>query len=164
MTLPPTHNPSTFTFYAFGRRFATFRAFWLYMYCQYVCSLGIEPTTVALLTQCYYPLSHRNTSHQRGIPLHLVWRLHLNIFDLWNLYLTSKYQKVFIARQFMRYVLYSSSCDAPSASKFSVIIQKCTAQKFGHITILMFLNIAHLLLIKPSFIWSKTQKKMCFLL
>ncbi len=22
------------------------------MYCQYVCSLGIEPTTFALLTQC----------------------------------------------------------------------------------------------------------------
>ncbi len=26
--------------------------FELYMYCQYACSLGIEPTTFALLTQC----------------------------------------------------------------------------------------------------------------
>ncbi len=24
----------------------------LYIYCQYVCSLGIEPTTFVLLTQC----------------------------------------------------------------------------------------------------------------
>ncbi len=24
----------------------------VYIYCQYVCSLGIEPTTFALLTQC----------------------------------------------------------------------------------------------------------------
>ncbi len=26
--------------------------FELYIYCQYACSLGIEPTTFALLTQC----------------------------------------------------------------------------------------------------------------
>ncbi len=26
--------------------------FRLYIFCQYVCSLGIEPTTFALLTQC----------------------------------------------------------------------------------------------------------------
>ncbi len=31
---------------------ATYIAFRLYIYCQYVCSLGIEPTTFALLTQC----------------------------------------------------------------------------------------------------------------
>ncbi len=31
---------------------ATYSAFRLYIYCQYVCSLGIEPTTFALLTQC----------------------------------------------------------------------------------------------------------------
>ncbi len=24
----------------------------IHLYCQYVCSLGIEPTTFALLTQC----------------------------------------------------------------------------------------------------------------
>ncbi len=24
----------------------------IYLYCQYVCSLGIKPTTFALLTQC----------------------------------------------------------------------------------------------------------------
>ncbi len=36
----------------------------------------------------------------------------------------------------MRYVLASSSCDALSASQFSVIIQKySTGQRFGHITI-----------------------------
>ncbi len=35
-------------------------AFRLYIFCQYMCSLGIEPTTFALLTQCS-PLSHRNT-------------------------------------------------------------------------------------------------------
>ncbi len=29
-----------------------YRAFRLYIFCEYVCSLGIEPTTVALLTQC----------------------------------------------------------------------------------------------------------------
>ncbi len=27
-------------------------AFRLYIYCQHVCSLGIEPTTFVLLTQC----------------------------------------------------------------------------------------------------------------
>ncbi len=27
-------------------------AFRLYIYCQHVCSLGIEPSTFALLTQC----------------------------------------------------------------------------------------------------------------
>ncbi len=42
---------------------------------------------------------------------------------------------VIVAIQFMRYVLYSSSYDACSASKFSVIMQKCTGQKFGHITV-----------------------------
>ncbi len=36
---------------------ATYSAFRLYIFCQYVCSLGIEPTTFALLQ----PLSHRNT-------------------------------------------------------------------------------------------------------
>ncbi len=30
----------------------TYSAFRLYMYCQYVYSLGIEPTTFTLLTQC----------------------------------------------------------------------------------------------------------------
>ncbi len=30
----------------------------IHLYCQYVCSLGIEPTTFALLTQCS---NHRNT-------------------------------------------------------------------------------------------------------
>ncbi len=30
----------------------TYCAFRLYIYCQYVCSLGIEPTTFALLTEC----------------------------------------------------------------------------------------------------------------
>ncbi len=31
--------------------FQTYSAFRLYIFCQYVCSLGIEPTTFALLTQ-----------------------------------------------------------------------------------------------------------------
>ncbi len=31
---------------------ATYSAFRLYIFCQYMCSLGIEPTTFALLTQC----------------------------------------------------------------------------------------------------------------
>ncbi len=67
-----------------------------------------------------------------------IWaqRPHLNIFDQWDLSLTSKYQKSFytVARQFMKYLLASSSCDALSASQFSVIIQKySTGQKFGHI-------------------------------
>ncbi len=30
----------------------TYSTFRLYIFCQYVCSLGIEPTTFALLTQC----------------------------------------------------------------------------------------------------------------
>ncbi len=30
----------------------TYNAFMSYIYCQYACSLGIEPTTFALLTQC----------------------------------------------------------------------------------------------------------------
>ncbi len=37
---------------------ATYSAFRLYIFCQYMCSLGIEPTTFALLTQCS---THRNT-------------------------------------------------------------------------------------------------------
>ncbi len=43
-------------FYAFSRCFypkrLTKRKFSLHIYCKYVCSLGIEPTTFALLTQC----------------------------------------------------------------------------------------------------------------
>ncbi len=33
----------------------------IHLYCQYVCSLGIEPTTFALLTQCSTtePQEHR---------------------------------------------------------------------------------------------------------
>ncbi len=41
--------------YAFSRCIlskATYSAFRLYIYCQHVCSMGIEPTTFALLTQC----------------------------------------------------------------------------------------------------------------
>ncbi len=41
--------------YAFSRQVypkATYSTFRLYMYCQYMCSLGIEPTTFVLLTQC----------------------------------------------------------------------------------------------------------------
>ncbi len=34
--------------------------FRLYIFCQYMCSLGIEPTTFALLRNAL-PLSHRNT-------------------------------------------------------------------------------------------------------
>ncbi len=40
--------------YAFSRRFypKQYNTFRLYIFCQYVCTLGIEPTTFALLTQC----------------------------------------------------------------------------------------------------------------
>ncbi len=41
--------------YAFSRTVlskVTYSAFRLYIFYQYVCSLGIEPTTFALLTQC----------------------------------------------------------------------------------------------------------------
>ncbi len=31
---------------------ATYTAFRLYIFCPYMCFLGIEPTTFALLTQC----------------------------------------------------------------------------------------------------------------
>ncbi len=48
----------------------------------------------------------------------------------------------------MRYVLYSSSCDAPPASKLSVIIQKCTGQKFGHC--ICFAHQAFIYLIKNT--------------
>ncbi len=43
---------------------ATYSAFRLYMFYHYVCSLGIEPTTFALLTQCSTtePQEHRNNS------------------------------------------------------------------------------------------------------
>ncbi len=46
---------STFYIYAFSRRFypkrLTVHSGYTF-FCQYVCSLGIEPTTFALLTQC----------------------------------------------------------------------------------------------------------------
>ncbi len=47
----------------------------IHLYCQYMCSLGIEPTTFALLTQCSTtePLSHRNT-----------FKLEFNTFFLWK--------------------------------------------------------------------------------
>ncbi len=42
--------------YAFSRRFypkwLTVHSGYTFLFCQYVCSLGIEPTTFALLTQC----------------------------------------------------------------------------------------------------------------
>ncbi len=43
-------NSSDFRLCIFIQR--DLQAFRLYIYCQYVCSLGIEPTTFALLTQC----------------------------------------------------------------------------------------------------------------
>ncbi len=58
-------------------------------------------------------------------------------------------------------MLNSSSCDAPSASKFSGI-QKCTGQKFGHITIVNVfkhcISFAH-----QSFIYliKNTENKNC---
>ncbi len=47
--------------------------FRLYLYCQYVCSLGTEPTTFALLTQCSTtePQEHRNYS----LPLPSLWKV-----------------------------------------------------------------------------------------
>ncbi len=33
----------------------------IHLYCQYVCSLKIEPTTFALLTQCSTTENHRDT-------------------------------------------------------------------------------------------------------
>ncbi len=46
-----------YIFYAFSRRFYPKRltvlaVFKLHIFYQYMCSLGIEPTTFALLTQC----------------------------------------------------------------------------------------------------------------
>ncbi len=41
--------------YAYSRRFYSKQLFCIqviHLYCQYVCSLGIEPTTFALLAQC----------------------------------------------------------------------------------------------------------------
>ncbi len=42
--------------FAFSRRFypkrLTVHSGYTFSFCQYVCSLGIEPTTFALLTQC----------------------------------------------------------------------------------------------------------------
>ncbi len=40
------------SYFLYLRFKATYSAFKLYIFCQYVCSLGIEPMTFALLTQC----------------------------------------------------------------------------------------------------------------
>ncbi len=43
---------STFTFMHLADAFIQSDLFRLYIFCQYMCSLGIEPTTFVLLTQC----------------------------------------------------------------------------------------------------------------
>ncbi len=45
---------------------ATYSAFRLYIYCMYACSLGIEPTTFTLLTQC-------STTEPQDIPQELIY-------------------------------------------------------------------------------------------
>ncbi len=42
----------TFTFMHLADAFIQSDLQAIHLYCQYVCSLGIEPTTFALLTQC----------------------------------------------------------------------------------------------------------------
>ncbi len=46
--------PETFTFMHLEDAFiqSDLQVFRLYIFCQHVCFLGIEPTTFALLTQC----------------------------------------------------------------------------------------------------------------
>ncbi len=47
----------------------------IHLYCQYVCSLGIEPTTFALLTQCSTSEPHE----------HLVSKISLKYIPIWAL-------------------------------------------------------------------------------
>ncbi len=64
-----THTHITFNIYAFSRRFYPKRLIQvIHLYCQYVCSLGIEPTTFALLTQCSTtePQEHTHTQRERN--------------------------------------------------------------------------------------------------
>ncbi len=59
-------NNTRFTFMHLVGAFiqSDLRAFRLYIFCQYMCSLGIEPTTFVLLTQCSTtePQEHRRTT------------------------------------------------------------------------------------------------------
>ncbi len=60
ITLSERKQPDYIYIYAFSRRFypkrltahSTVQCILCYTFCQYVCFLGIEPTTFALLTQC----------------------------------------------------------------------------------------------------------------
>ncbi len=38
----------------------------IHLYCQYVCFLGIEPTTFVLLTQCSTTEPQEHFSHKKG--------------------------------------------------------------------------------------------------
>ncbi len=68
---------------------ATYSAFRLYIFCHYVCSFGIEPTTFALLMQCsatepqehYIILFSKRWSHLWGLETCYCWPWELSLFD-----------------------------------------------------------------------------------
>ncbi len=47
--------------YILSKASAAYSAFRLYIYYQYVCSLGVEPTIFCAANTMLYHLSHRNT-------------------------------------------------------------------------------------------------------
>ncbi len=91
---------------------ATYSAFRLYIFCQYMCSLGIEPTTFALLTQCSTtePQEHfyinknilppNNVFHQKqlclqqnGAQTKTEWK---TCFTAWGFIFIDQYLPIFI--------------------------------------------------------------------
>ncbi len=70
---------------------------YIYRYCQYVCSLGIEPKTFALLTQC------STTEPQEHLPLPFkIHKLKLRIENTPNGNTSISQTLQFIAKKFFR--------------------------------------------------------------
>ncbi len=69
-----------FTFMHLADAFIQSFLFRLYIFCQYVCFLGIEPTTFALLTQCS---TTEPQEHLFVVHLHLI--LHKTTKLTWHI-------------------------------------------------------------------------------
>ncbi len=70
----------------YPKRLTVLSGYTLFLFGQYMCSLGIEPTTFALLTQCSTTEPHRNT--ENVIIFHNI-RVLYSIFDQINAALVS---------------------------------------------------------------------------
>ncbi len=107
---------------------ATYSAFRLYIFCQYACSLGIEPITFALLMQCS---NHWATGTKEFL---LVKLLYISYFLCYHKY--TKIQNNYKITSMKKYSWWTSCCSCWSGQSFSLLLHHiwcfplpCTREK-----------------------------------